>query len=124
MHEAGVTSSAWGRELEKEGQAVQGARCASVRKSLVPMPRSPQVPSPEERLRQPGGGMVLLRLSRVQHAAPAHLRGQVSLAGRTQGPSLERQLGHSDPKILGRVHSERLDWAQAGRTVIENRGCL
>lgn len=97
----------------------------TVRKSPVPVPRSPQVPSPKERLRQPGGGMVLLRVSRVQHTAPAHLRGQVSLARRAQGPSLERHLGYSDPKILaGRVRSERLDWAQAGRAVIENRVCL
>ncbi|XP_034871470.1 protein O-mannosyl-transferase 1 isoform X2 [Mirounga angustirostris] len=73
-----------------------------------PAPRGPaahqrppvQVPASEEPLQRPGRGLVLLRLSRVQHAAPAHLRGQVTLAQRTQGPSLERQLGHFDPKIL------------------------
>ncbi|XP_054513812.1 protein O-mannosyl-transferase 1 isoform X7 [Pan troglodytes] len=39
-----------------------------------------QVPAPEERLQRPGGGLVLLRMPRVQHAAPTHLRGQVTLA--------------------------------------------
>lgn len=38
-----------------------------------------QVPAPEEPLHGPGRGLVHLRLSRVQHAAPADLRGQVTV---------------------------------------------
>lgn len=45
--------------------------------------------------------MVLRRLPRVQRAAPADLWGQVALTRRTQGPSLEGQLGHPDPEVLG-----------------------
>nr|XP_055207354.1 protein O-mannosyl-transferase 1 isoform X6 [Gorilla gorilla gorilla] len=39
-----------------------------------------QVPAPEERLQRPGGGLVLLRMPRIQHTAPTHLRRQVTLA--------------------------------------------
>lgn len=79
----------------------------------------PQVPAPEEPLPRAGGGLVRLCLSRVQHAAPTNLRGQVALPQRAQGPSLERQLGHLDPKTL--VHTNPAKDSSAEVRTRQNR---
>lgn len=74
VHQAGV------RRVERQGLCANRGE-----EEPRPMPHvsmlclCPQVPAPEEPLQRPGCGLVLLCLSRVQHAAPTDLRGQVTL---------------------------------------------
>lgn len=70
------------------------------------VPCHPQVPAAEECLQCPGGSMVFLCVPCVQHVTPTDLWGHVTLTRRAPGPSLERQLGHSHPKILETQNTE------------------
>jgi hypothetical protein len=74
--------------------------------SDLTVPCCPQVPAAEECLQCPGCSMVFLRMPCVQHATPTNLWGHVTLTRRAPGPSLERQLGYSDPKVIENKNTE------------------
>lgn len=65
-----------------------------------------QVPAAEECLQRPDCSMVFLRMPCVQHVTPTNLWGHITLPRRAPGPSLERQLGYSDPKVLENKNRE------------------
>ena len=72
----------WVRPDSTRADTGQGAEGDLRQKGPAPPSNSApgwQVPAPEEPLHGPGRGMVHLCLSRVEHAAPADLRGQAAV---------------------------------------------